>query len=246
MNDGEPDVTGIVPQSSAIASPERLRHEAISLGLILLATLALAALERRGIVAGVGYVSSLVLLVLSGWYKWQFGVTVRFLPSRGDRWMWPLVLSIALVAILMLAACIPFRQSRPGPSPLALLHLLVLVPLSEELYFRGLLLDHLRKTFNAVQATLLCSLLFAALHFPIEAAQATGFLSLIACVFVLRSGTLAYALQLHIAWNALTQMPNVNFYSSRFNLAMFASAMIVIIATARLRIPRKEAHADAT
>jgi membrane protease YdiL (CAAX protease family) len=246
MSDAQSDVNGIAPQPLTVVTPEQLRHETLSLALILFGTLALATLERHALVPGAGYVSSLVLLVLSLWHKRRFGVAVRFLPARGDRWTRPLGLSIALMAIIMLAVCIPHLRSRPGPSILALLHLLVLVPLSEELYFRGLLLAHLRKTFNAVQATLLCSALFAALHFPLEAATATGFLSVIACVFVLRTGTLAYALQLHIAWNALAEMPEVDVSSSRFYLAIFASAMIILLAIARLKTPRSVAHADAS
>ena len=196
-------------------------------GLILLTTLIIAVLERRGLIPWVGYPSSLVLLVMSWWHKRRFGVVVRFFPLRSNRRTLPLVISIVLVTILMLVACTPIR-SRQGPSPVEALHMLILVPLSEELYFRGLLFEHLRRGFTAIRATLLCSLLFAILHYPFTATLSAGCLSLIACALVLKTGSLACTLQLHIAWNTLSAIHGIGHLSSRWILAIFASAVIVI------------------
>lgn len=247
MSDGVPEATAGAPDSSMVASPEQLRREAVSLGLILLVTLTLAMLERHGVVPWDGYLSSLVLLVLSVWHKWRFGVAIRFFFSRRDRRTLPLALAMVLAVILLLAAHTLYQQwPIPRLSPVDSLHLLLLVPLSEEFYFRGLLLDHLRRGLSAMPAVLLCSLLFAMLHFPFTATLTAGCLSLVACALVLKTGTLACALQLHIAWNALSEIYILGDPSSRWGLAVFASGVVVLIAIARSKQPRRRSddHAD--
>jgi membrane protease YdiL (CAAX protease family) len=233
MSDEATEANGSASHLPEVVSPERLRSEAVSLGLILLAALVLAMLERRGCVPWTGYPSSLVLLALSMWHKWRFGVVVRFFRARGDRRALPLAVSIALLAVLILSACTPLQPgTKPTPSLFAALHLLILVPLSEEFYFRGLLFGHLRKGFTGLRATLLCSALFAILHLPFTASLTAGCLSLIACALVLKTGTLAGALQLHIAWNALTEIHGIGDPSARWVLAILASGVVLIMAVA--------------
>jgi membrane protease YdiL (CAAX protease family) len=240
MSSGEPDAIGAAMQASAHASPKQLNREAVSLGLILLVTLTVAALERRGIVPWAGYPSSLVLLTLSGWHKWRFGVTVRFFPPHRERSALPWVLSMACVALLAVAAWMPLQPWSPAsPSPLYSLHLLLLVPLSEELYFRGLLLDHLRRGFTSVQAVLLCTLLFASLHTPLTAALVAGILSVVACGLVLKMRSLACALQVHVAWNSLVEIGGIGDPSSRWLLAIIASGIVVMLATIRSKYQQR-------
>jgi membrane protease YdiL (CAAX protease family) len=231
--------TGISP-SSTVALLKRLRSEAVFLGAILLASLVVAFLERNGAIPWAGYPSSLLLLALSLFYRWKSGVAVRIFSSRSHRRTLPLLLSMALPAmILIFAAFSPIKPwSRATPSPFQSLHLLILVPFSEELYFRGLLFDHLRRGFTSLQATLLCSLLFAALHSPVIASLSVSGLSLIACILVLKTGSLTCALQLHISWNALAVIHGISEPSSRWAVAVLASGLIVVAAMGRSKETR--------
>jgi membrane protease YdiL (CAAX protease family) len=236
MSSGVPEATGVAMGTSANTSPRQLTREAVSLGLILLMTLTVAALERRGIVPWAGYPSSLLLLALSGWYKWRFGIAFRLFPSRGERSSLPFVLALACVVLLAFVAWMPLRPRSTGaPSPVDALHLLLLVPLSEELFFRGLLLDHLRRGFTPRQAVVLCTLLFAILHTPLTAMLVAGSLSVVACGLVLKTRTLACALQVHVAWNALVEISGIGNPSSRWVTAIIASGIVVMLATIRSR-----------
>ena len=237
MTDGSTVLGGEPAQSAATTSPKRLLAEALWLALILGAVLALAALERRGLVPGQGYASSLVLLALGLWHRWHFRVAVRlFCPSQGSR-IFPVLFAAALVSVLLISAQTTYSPPfGGGPPPAQVLHLLVIVPLSEELYFRGLLLDHLRRGFTATPAVLLCSLLFGLLHVPGGGSVLAAVMSLLACLLVLKTGTLTYAIQIHVAFNGLS-LRGQGDLSSRWVWAVAASALIAALALASLRRP---------
>jgi membrane protease YdiL (CAAX protease family) len=84
---------------------------------------------------------------------------------------------------------------------------------------------------------LLCSLLFGLLHFPAGAAVVTGGLSLVACLLVLKGGMLAYAFQLHVAWNALSQVNRMGDLSARWFWTVAASVVIAALAAGSLKRP---------
>lgn len=222
-------------QSPTDASPKRLMREALSLALILGLTLSVSALERRDLIPWQGYPSSLLLLVLCLWHWKRFRICLPFLRPERRRTVFPLVFSAVLVATLLLIGNVPFSP-KVGytPSHLQLLHLIVVVPLSEELYFRGLLLEHLRRGFSAVYATVLCTLLFGLLHLPVDAGIPAGVLSLVACILVLRNRSLVHAIQLHVAWNAVTQISRLSDPSTRWLWAAVASAIIAASAAGSL------------
>lgn len=229
------------PESGAETAPQRLLREALLLAFVLGACLALAALERHGLVPWPGYPSSLLLLVLSWWHARRFQVRVRLLPHRMVWWPFVVLFSLALVSMLLLSALAPFRpQVREASSFGQMLHLLLLVPLSEEYYFRGLLLEHLRRGFSAVHAVVLCSILFTLLHLPLGAAVVAGILSLVACTLVLKSRGLGYALQLHAAWNGLSQIHGLKHLPSRWSWALLASLTVAAIGIAMLLRRREE------
>jgi membrane protease YdiL (CAAX protease family) len=227
------------------ADPRQLAAEAVSLGAILLATLTLAALERRGFVHSQGYASSLVLLVLSIGHWWWFGIDVSLLPKRRGGQACVLLLGTGLAGSLLGCAWLlsdaQFAQSSVQP-----LHMLLLVPLAEELYFRGLLLNHLRRAFNPAAAVVLCSLLFAGLHYDVGAMTATGILSLIGCVLVLTTGSLACAVQLHVAWNCLSQFKGLSEPVERLDWAILAAAIIMALAFGGLKYLRRPTGGDST
>ena len=213
------------------ASPKRLMREAFSLALILGLTLIVSASERRDIIPWQGYPSSLLLLVLCLWHWWRFRIDLRLFHPRTRHRVFPIVFAALLVSMLFFSANAPLSpKAGYAPPLLPLLHLVVVVPWSEELYFRGLLLEHLRRGFSAVHAVVLCTLLFGLLHLPVGAGLVAGALSLVACLLVLTSGSLVYAVQLHVAWNGVTQISRMGDDSSRWLWAVTASAIIAALA----------------
>jgi membrane protease YdiL (CAAX protease family) len=89
------------------------------------------------------------------------------------------------------------------------LHLFLLVPIAEEVYFRGCLLPSLKRQLGGYPAIFLCSLLFAALHLPSGGGVLIFVVSLLACGLTLSSHSLFYAIQLHIAWNGISQITHL-------------------------------------
>jgi membrane protease YdiL (CAAX protease family) len=243
MIEGGREAIGAHLRASMETTPGRLTREAVSLGVILLATLTLAALERRGLIPGAGYASSLALLALSAWHQRQFRAGVPLLSPRGGRHALPWATAIIFAGTVLLVARASLPQSSPpvAPwdywmahtvSPAKLLHLLLLVPLSEELYFRGLLFDHLRRAFTPVRAVVLCSLLFAVLHASAAGALSAAALSLGACALVLATRSLACAVQLHVAWNAIAEINPIDSRGDwpRGTVLIFAFGVILAIA----------------
>jgi membrane protease YdiL (CAAX protease family) len=125
------------------------------------------------------------------------------------------------------------NQTQHAPSFAQVAHLILVVPLAEELYFRGLLLEHLCRGFSGVVAVLICSLLFGLLHLPVGATFVTGGLSLLACILVLKSGSLIPAVQLHVTWNAVTQIRRIADDTTR-SLWIIATAIVVAVLLAAM------------
>jgi len=68
--------------------------------------------------------------------------------------------AVVLIGVLLASAYAPFSPTPGRPSPFSQwIHLFLLVPIAEELYFRGLFLEHLERGFGAVWAVVLCSML---------------------------------------------------------------------------------------
>jgi len=86
--------------------------------------------------------------------------------------------------------------------------LLLLAPAAEELYFRGLLLDHLTRRFGPGAAICFVSGLFGLVHWPQGHALPMMVLSLALCAATLYSGSVIWAIVLHAAWNGLALYHN--------------------------------------
>ena len=248
MVDGSTTAIGEETLASAETSPKRLLHEALSLGIVLVASLVLSRLEHLGQVPWLGYPSSLLLLALGWWHKRRFGIAVSLSPSRPGGRTFPVLFSLGLVGLLLASAHAPLwpESGRGSLVLLQSLHLLLLVPLSEEFYFRGLLFDHLRRGFSAARAVVLCSLLFALLHLPTGGSLGAAVLSLLACLLVLKNGGWVYALQLHIAFNGLSQINRLGDSSSRWFLGLFVSTVIAAFALTAVSRPRGQSTGDRT
>lgn len=208
----------------------QLMREATWLAIILGVSLLLSVLERDGVIPWPGYPSSLALLFLGMWHRKRFCLTVRLFPEGVGASAFPVAFGTGLAAIVLLAAYDPFQPWIGTRLPLAqAFHLLLVVPLCEEFYFRGLLLEHLRRGFTTIRATVLCTLLFALLHLPVGGALVAGILSLAGCALVVRSGGLAYAVELHVGWNAFAQIHQLDDSLQRWLWAASACAIVAAI-----------------
>jgi membrane protease YdiL (CAAX protease family) len=132
---------------------------------------------------------------------------IPFRLTRGGRTVTAHAGDVALLIFLslFLAFSSSLRANRPPPGTAELCRqalLIVLVPAAEELYFRGLLLDHLRRASNGTTAAILVSVLFAILHVPQERHLPMAVLSVALCRVTLRSGSLLWAVVMHTIWNA--------------------------------------------
>jgi membrane protease YdiL (CAAX protease family) len=112
------------------------------------------------------------------------------------------------VAMLLLAGAAGFALARrpysgiDAASTLETVFLIALVPVAEELYFRGLLLDQLSHYLGRATGVVLTSVLFAFLHLPQGQFLPMFLLSIVLCVAALGRGGLAAAVALHATWNA--------------------------------------------
>jgi len=120
--------------------------------------------------------------------------------SHDSAWAWAIGLAVALGTFqLVAAAALP-----PPPlprSPFMALHLVVLVPLVEELAFRGVIHDALRSHLRAPVATLASAAIFAAAH-PLGAQALWAFgLGVVLAVAYDRTRSLAVPIAGHAAYN---------------------------------------------
>jgi membrane protease YdiL (CAAX protease family) len=216
----------------------RLLREAVALASILVAVLAVAALERNRILLTRGYLSSLLLLACCVWYRWHFKAEARILPPPLSGWTAPVILAIPLVSCLLASAVAPqFLGSDVDSSYDRLPLMLLIVPLAEEFYFRGLLFEHLRRGVGTVRAVLFSSLLFALLHAPSGGLISTGILALLACLLVLIDGLVVHAVVLHVAWNGLSYINRIEAVTPRWTWAV--AAVIIVVVLTCLRTPAR-------
>lgn len=153
------------------------------------------------------------------------------------RWLHRSIVGAALVGLLVLllvATACWWPASRVlgvPPSLLEVTAVMLLVPLAEELYFRGAWLSILRFPLGAVGATLVVSAVFGLLH------QSQGQLlpmlvaSCALCALTLWTRTLLWAVMLHATWNTLALVVRLAPGAGRFAMAgsMTVVALLGII-----------------
>ena len=80
----------------------------------------------------------------------------------------------------------------------------IAAPLTEEVFFRGLLQGALRDRFGPVRAVVISSLAFAMVHFQVVQFPALLVIGVVHALLVLATGRLGAALWSHVAFNAAT------------------------------------------
>jgi len=94
----------------------------------------------------------------------------------------------------------------------------IIVPIYEEIIFRGLLFGSLRKKYSDVSAVLLSALIFAALHFN-KLYFNTFVAGIVFALIVIRFGSIYYSIIAHGVWNLFAQyVQNEYGYLKTFNL----------------------------
>ncbi len=83
------------------------------------------------------------------------------------------------------------------------LALVLLVPLAEELFFRGVMLDQLARAVGRLAAVAVGGLVFGLLHQPQGLMVPMTVLALVLGAAALASRSVLWAVALHLAWNAL-------------------------------------------
>jgi membrane protease YdiL (CAAX protease family) len=166
---------------------------------------ALFANVRRG--TGFSLVGSLAVPVwmgaISAWALHRY--VPDMMVTRGGSHARPWAAG-ALLAIFVLALGATFTDSPyelPQMSWRLAQHLavLLLVPFAEELLFRGLLFRLLSNLLGPLLGAVAVSLLFGLLHPWLPFGWAMVALSLVFCATVHTSGTLWWAVILHLVWN---------------------------------------------
>lgn len=147
-------------------------------------------------------------LWLLGWTTilWQLGKPWSLQLFAGGRRTGPMLALLGLAAVCVAAFALWWPGGSGNPSRRGggmVVGLVVLVPLVEELFFRGLLLAELRRRWGSLTAVLLVTAVFAAMHLPMGQHLPMGVLAVVLCVITLASGSVLWALGLHAAWNAM-------------------------------------------
>jgi membrane protease YdiL (CAAX protease family) len=152
------------------------------------------------------------------------------------------------VAVLMSALVLAMSLLWPNRAARALtpaaFFLVLLVPVSEELFFRGLLLDRLRRRLGSGKAAVVVSAIFGLAHLPQGATAAAVMLALSLLLSALILGTRALSLPVavHIGWNSLAVIRDLSTGGARWILCAVAiSAMTLLAASGLVRTDARSA-----
>ena len=208
--------------------------------LILVVILALLAAILNVYLADIVMAGYLAFIIVRN--KLSVGALIGKIPSNYN-W-WPLILMVlgglayslgASVVVMYPLAKLDsefvsdIMNSGPLSESLASSFILVVIlaPLIEEMVFRGLLFSRLTKKWDITVATVVSSLFFGLLHFPLNPIGAF-LLGIVACVLYARTRTLLVPIALHamnnlIAWGLMftSESEGMDFGSTDF-LAQYA------------------------
>lgn len=177
---------------------------------------------------------------------WARHGQTKLVRLTGGRRVWPalIVAVIAVALVVMMATMGPPAGTASGQTTVeALIRqmlLVSLVPLVEELYFRGILLEYMKQKLGSVIAVIFVSALFGFLHFPQGTAIPMVVLSLIACLLALSAESMLWAVVVHVGWNAaavVRLMPNE---WDRWVVASLGLALVIFLSLWGIRSRDRE------
>ena len=114
-------------------------------------------------------------------------------------------------------------------SPAQLYILILLVPVAEELYFRGLLLEHLRQNIGKFGAIVCVSGLFGFMHSAQGIMSMMVILSIALCMTVLKTRNICWAIALHLGWNALSVTLKMPDGPARWIVSVSSGSILVFL-----------------
>lgn len=180
-----------------------------------LTTVALVVLNL-GLWAGYGLGSVLVARVKGDGPVADFGIGIRWPDGPAG-----LVAGVVLQALVLPVLYWPIGRlvdgdpggaakelvravNGPGDAVLLALSTVVMAPVLEELFFRGLLLRSLHRRYGAPPAMVVSSLVFAVVHFQALAFPGLFLFGLVSSALALRTGRLGPSWALHVGFNLTT------------------------------------------
>ncbi len=173
---------------------------------------------------------NLLFIGVSAW--WIAASGIGFQIRRGARRSGLGLGSVLFCAVLMFAMTLFWPDRRgPGVTPYTL-GLLLLVPVAEELFFRGVLLDFFRrKLSNGVLAAMAVSAIFGLAHLPqgLTVAVTLGVLGLVLALVTLATGSLIWPAALHLAWNGLAVLRELPQGEARWIVTGIAVAVMTML-----------------
>ena len=160
---------------------------------------------------------------------------LSFVVIRGGR---RILISAILAGIVILAMAPmtvfwPDRSGGVAVDSLAGRVLLVLfIPVAEELFFRGLLLDNLTGIFKSkIMAAVLTSVLFGLAHLTSgnTIVVTMTVLSAVLCAITLHTRSLLWPIALHMGWNALAAIRQAPPGHERWIIAGICAAVMIAL-----------------
>ena len=182
--------------------------------------------DEDGVVAllagQVGFWTVLTGVVVLGWKRSGSGTSAGHLAGQG-RWVDLVGVGVGVFTQLVLLPVLyfPFRSlfdddelSAPaeelmngidGAGLVAMaIGVIVVAPIVEELFFRGLLLDTMRRRWGTATAVVASSLFFGAIHLQLLQFAGLTLAGLVFAAAVVRTGRLGTAITVHAGFNATT------------------------------------------
>jgi membrane protease YdiL (CAAX protease family) len=191
---------------------------------------------------------SLWLLAASAWLAPRFRLS--FVVARGGRRILASAILAGIVTLAMapMAALWPDRSAGAAVDSLVGRVLLVLfVPVAEEFFFRGLLLDRLNEIIKSrIMAAALTSVLFGLAHLASgnNIVVTMTVLSTVLCVATLHTRSLLWPIALHIGWNALAVIRQAPPGRERWIIAGISATVVIALvvrgAHTRVKIDQPE------
>lgn len=171
------------------------------------------------------------VVLLSGCVAWLKIWPIRWHATAGPG-AWPIRGLLAAVgcAIVVFALAVQCPIAGAAPSWTQSLALVAVVPVAEELLFRGILLAELRATIGTAGAVIVVSVLFGCLHGGATISAVMLLLSAICCCTVLLTRSVISAIGLHALWNGWCVVHRTSAAHGRLGVALALGALALILA----------------
>lgn len=117
--------------------------------------------------------------------------------------------------------------------------IILVVPVAEELFFRGLLLDHLKETMGIVASIAIITLLFGLVHVHQGLLIPMALLSFMLCIAALLSKTVVSCIILHTGWNTLAILKEGLHFQMKWLFSISAIVSVILFACLYLLIQRR-------